>query len=50
VDSSFRPLPPVLTCRHLVSRPLPNGKAGWYAACDIGDEAARQKLAKLDVT
>jgi hypothetical protein len=45
VDSTFRPLPPVITCRHLVSRPLSNGKMGWYAACDIGDEAARRRVA-----
>jgi hypothetical protein len=44
VDSTFRPLPAVLTCRHLVSRSLPNGKFGWYAACEIGDEAARRQM------
>ena len=47
MDMSYRPLPPMLTCTHLLTRPLPNGKVGWYAACDIGDEAARRKLAKL---
>ena len=47
MDMSYRALPPVLTCAHLLTRPLPNGKVGWYAACDIGDEAARRKLAKL---
>jgi len=47
MDMSYRPLPPMLTCTHLLTSPLPNGKVGWYAACDIGDEAARRKLAKL---
>ncbi len=47
MDMSYRPLPPMLTCTHLLTHPLPNGKVGWYAACDIGDEAARRKLAKL---
>jgi hypothetical protein len=30
-----------------VSRPLPNGKVGWYAACEIGDEAARRQVVEL---
>jgi len=42
MDSSFQPLPPVLTCRHLVTSALQHRK-GWYGACDIGDEAARQR-------
>jgi hypothetical protein len=49
MDSSYKPLPPVLTCRHLVSQPLRHRKGGWYAACEIGDEAARQKwVAEVD--
>ena len=50
MDMSYRPLPEQLTCRRLVTRPLPNGKVGWYAACDIGDEAARRKLAEVRVS
>ena len=50
MDMSYRPLPEQLTCGHLVTRPLPNGKVGWYAACDIGDEAARRKLAEVRVS
>jgi len=41
-DSHDRPLPPVLTCRHLVSRPFDPPKVGWYGACDIGDAASRR--------
>ena len=49
IDSSDRPLPPVLTCTHLVSQPLQNGKSGWYAGCDLGDEAARRRwLTQVD--
>jgi hypothetical protein len=44
---SDQPLAPMLTCSHLVIRPLHNGKVGWYAACQIGDEAARRKLAEV---
>src|SRR3989442_12635334 len=29
MDMSYRVLPEQLTCRRLVSRPLPNGKVGW---------------------
>jgi len=49
MDMSYRPLTTMLTCSHLVTRPLPNGKVGWYAACDIGDEEARRKLEGVDV-
>jgi hypothetical protein len=42
VDSRDHPLEPVLTCRHLVSRPFDQPKAGWYGACDLGDAAARR--------
>jgi hypothetical protein len=41
-DSRDRPLPQVLTCRHLVSRPFEQPKVGWYGACDIGDAVARR--------
>jgi hypothetical protein len=46
-DMSDQPLAPMLTCSHLVIRPLNNGKVGWYAACQIGDDAARRKLAEV---
>ena len=50
VDMSDRPLAPMLTCSHLVTSTLHNGKVGWYAACRIGDEAARRKAAEAPVT
>jgi hypothetical protein len=43
VDINDQPLTPVCTCRHLVSQRLPDRTAGWYAACQIGDAAARQR-------
>jgi len=43
LDINDQPLSPVRTCRHLVSRRLPDRTAGWYAACQIGDAAARQR-------
>jgi hypothetical protein len=49
MDMSDRPLAPMLTCSHLMTRTLPNGKVGWYAACRIGDEAARRTLAGVPV-
>jgi len=49
LDMSDRPLAPTLTCGQLVTRSLPNGKVGWYAACRIGDEAARRKLPEVPV-
>ena len=50
LDMNDRPLTPMLTCSHLVTRTLHNGKVGWYAACSIGDEAARRKLAEAPVS
>jgi len=50
MDMNDRPLAPMLTCSHLVTRTLHNGKVGWYAACRIGDEAARRKLSEAPVT
>jgi hypothetical protein len=41
-DSRDRPLPPVLTCLYLISRPFDQPKAGWYGACEIGDAAERR--------
>ena len=43
LNISDQPLTPVRTCGHLVSRRLPNGAAGWYAGCELGDAAARQR-------
>ena len=43
VDIHDQPLTPVCTCRHLISRRLPDRTGGWYAACQIGDAAARQQ-------
>src|SRR3989442_5163686 len=43
LDLNDNPLTPVRTCYHLLSRRLPDGTAGWYAACQIGDAAARQR-------
>ena len=42
LDINEQPLTPIRTCRHLLSRRLPGRPAGWYAACQIGDAAARQ--------
>ena len=50
LDMNDRPLAPMLTCGQLVTRLLNNGKVGWYAACKIGDEAARRKLAEVRVS
>ena len=50
MDMSGRPLAPMLTCGQLVTRSLANGKVGWYAACRIGDEAARRKFAEVPVS
>jgi hypothetical protein len=49
MDSSYRPLPPVLTCRHLVTQRISHRESGWYAACEIGDQAARGRwVAQVD--
>jgi hypothetical protein len=50
IDMNDRPLAPMLTCSHLATRSLANGKVGWYAACKIGDEAARRGLAEARVS
>jgi hypothetical protein len=50
MDMSDRPLALLLTCGQLVTRSLANGKIGWYAACKLGDEAARRKLAEVRVS
>jgi len=50
LDMNDRPLAPMLSCGQLVTRSLNNGKVGWYAACKIGDEAARRKLTEVSVS
>lgn len=45
-DSQHRELAVVGTCRHLTARSLDGGLAGYYAACGIGDAAARERHAK----
>jgi hypothetical protein len=42
MDSRDRPLAPALTCQYLVGRPFNQPKAGWYAACELGDAAGRR--------
>jgi hypothetical protein len=46
MDLSDRPLGPVLTCGHLVSRLMPNTDYRWYGACGIGDAEARRRWGK----
>lgn len=40
LDTLYQPLEPVLTCRHLETRALPQ-RYRWYAACSLGDAEAR---------
>lgn len=42
LSSDYRPLAPVRTCRHLVSRRAPGEWGRWYGACALGDAAARR--------
>ena len=44
LDTMYQPLEPVLTCRHLVTRALPQ-RHRWYAACSLGDAEARRRWA-----
>ena len=44
LDTMYQPLEPVLTCRHLVTRALPQ-RHRWYAGCSIGDAEARRRWA-----
>jgi hypothetical protein len=44
LDTLYQPLEPVITCRHLVTRSLPE-RYRWYAACAIGDAEARRHWA-----
>jgi hypothetical protein len=42
-DSMHRPLQPVWTCNFLVPKRSGASQHGYYAACSLGDEAARQR-------
>ena len=42
LDTLYQPLEPVLTCRHLETRALPQ-RYRWYAACGLGDAEARRR-------
>jgi len=44
LDTLYQPLEPVLTCRHLETRALPE-RHRWYAACALGDQEARRRWA-----
>ena len=45
----YQPLEPVLTCRHLETRALPQ-RYRWYASCSLGNvEARRQWVAEVGV-
>jgi hypothetical protein len=45
LDTLHRPLEPVLTCRHLETRPLQQ-RHRWYGACAVGDAEARRRWAR----
>ena len=42
LDTRYQPLDPVITCRHLETRALPQ-RHRWYAACALGDAEARRR-------
>ncbi len=42
LDTRYQPLDPVITCRHLETRGLPQ-RHRWYAACALGDAEARRR-------
>src|SRR5438445_9616877 len=44
LDTLYQPLQPVLTCRHLETRSLPE-RHRWYGACGLGDAEARRRWA-----
>ena len=44
LDTLYQPLEPVLTCRHLETRALPQ-RHRWYGACVVGDAEARRRWA-----
>ena len=45
LDTLYQPLEPVLTCRHLETRALPE-RHRWYAACALGNAEARRAWAR----
>jgi len=45
LDTHYQPLEPVLTCRHLETRALPE-RHRWYAACALGVDDARRAWAR----
>ena len=45
LDTLYQPLEPVLTCRHLETRPL-LARHRWYGACAVGDAEARRRWAR----
>lgn len=45
LDTLYQPLEPVLTCRHLETRALPE-RHRWYAACALGNAEARSGWAR----
>ena len=44
LDTLYQPLEPVLTCRHVETRALPQ-RHRWYAACALGNREARRRWA-----
>jgi len=45
LDTLYQPLEPVLTCRHLETRALPQ-RHRWYGACAVGNAEARRRWAR----
>jgi hypothetical protein len=45
LDTLYQPLEPVLTCRHLETRPM-TVRHRWYGACALGNSEARGRWAR----
>jgi hypothetical protein len=45
LDTLYQPLEPVLTCRHLETRPMTE-RHRWYGACALGNSDARSHWAR----
>ena len=45
LDTLYQPLEPVLTCRHLETRPMAQ-RHRWYGACALGNSDARSHWAR----
>jgi hypothetical protein len=45
LDTLYQPLEPVLTCRHLETRAMPE-RHRWYGGCALGDADARRRWAR----